>query len=54
MNSGGKQFCVLGGENGSQWIFQVPVKGGRYYIITQLAVYTTYIPLIVLAFWEVM
>ena len=29
-----------------QWIFQVPVKGGRYYIITQLAVYTTYIPLI--------
>ena len=38
----------------TQWIFQVPVKGGRYYVITQLAVYTTYIPLIVLAFWEVM
>ena len=37
-----------------QWIFQVPVKGGRYYIITQLAIYTTYIPLIVIAFWEVM
>ena len=30
----------------SQWIFQVPVKGGRDYRIPQLAVYTTYIPLI--------
>ena len=30
----------------TQWIFQVPVKGGRDYIIPQLAVYTTYIPLI--------
>ena len=28
-----------------QWIFQVPVKGGRWHIIPQLAVYTTYIPL---------
>ena len=26
-----------------QWIFQVPVKGGRWHIIPQLAVYTTYI-----------
>ena len=33
----------------NQRIFQVPVKGGRQYIILQLAVYTTYIPLIVLA-----
>ena len=29
----------------------VPLKGGRWHIIPQLAVYTTYIPLIVLAFW---
>ena len=29
-----------------QWIFQVPLKGGRWHIIPQLAVYTTYIPLI--------
>ncbi len=26
-----------------QWIFQVPLKGGRWHIIPQLAVYTTYI-----------
>ena len=32
-----------------QWLFLVPVKGGRWHIIPQLAVYTTYIPLIVLA-----
>ena len=31
----------------------VPLKGGRWHIIPQLAVYTTYIPLIVLAFWGV-
>ncbi len=36
-----------------QWLFLVPVKGGRWHIIPQLAVYTTYIPLIVLAFWGV-
>ena len=30
----------------SQWLFLVPVKGGRWHIIPQLAVYTTYIPLI--------
>ena len=29
-----------------QWIFQVPLKGGRWHITPQLAVYTTYIPLI--------
>ena len=29
-----------------QHIFQVLVKGGRWHIIPQLAVYTTYIPLI--------
>ncbi len=34
-----------------QWILLVLVKGGRWHIILQLAVYTTYIPLIVLAFW---
>ena len=28
------------------WLFLVPVKGGRWHIIPQLAVYTTYIPLI--------
>ena len=37
------------GSNSSdlhQWLFLVPLKGGRDYIIPQLAVYTTYIPLI--------
>ena len=29
-----------------QWLFLVPQKGGRWHIIPQLAVYTTYIPLI--------
>ena len=29
-----------------QWSFLVPLIGGRYHIIAQLAVYTTYIPLI--------
>ena len=29
-----------------QWNFLVPLIGGRYHIIRQLAVYTTYIPLI--------
>ena len=40
-------------NNGS---FLVPLVGGRYgrwYIITQLAIYTTYIPLIVLANWVI-
>ena len=32
-----------------QWLFLVPVKGGRWHIIPQLAVHTTYMPLIVLA-----
>ena len=38
-----------GGEAGwpnIRWLFLVPLKGGRDYIIPQLAVYTTYIPLI--------
>ena len=26
-----------------QWLFLVPLKGGRDYIIPQLAVYTTYL-----------
>ena len=30
----------------NQWLFLVPLKGGRWHIIPQLAVYTTYIPLI--------
>ena len=29
-----------------QWSFLVPLIGGRYHIIPQLAVYTTYIPFI--------
>ena len=29
-----------------QWLFLVPLKGGRWHIIPGLAVYTTYIPLI--------
>ena len=29
-----------------QWLLLVPLKGGRWHIIPQLAVYTTYIPLI--------
>ena len=29
-----------------QWLFLVPLKGGRWHIIPQLAVYTTYIPLV--------
>ena len=33
-----------------QWLFLVPLKGGRWHLIPQLAVYTTYIPLVVLAF----
>ncbi len=41
------------GKAGNQWLFPVPLKGGRWHIIPQLAVYTTYIPLIVLAFWGV-
>ena len=30
----------------NQWLFLVPLLGGRYHTIPQLAVYTTYIPLI--------
>ena len=36
-----------------QWLFLVPLIGGRYHITRQLAVYTTYIPLIVLANWVI-
>ncbi len=43
-------LSTLSDSANNQWIFQVPVKGGRWYIITQLAVYTAYIPGIVLAF----
>ena len=52
-------FNYLGSTHGwnqqkkGQWLFLVPLKGGRWHIIPQLAVYTTYIPLIVLAFWGV-
>ena len=34
------------GWSTNQWLFLVPLKGGRWHIIPQLAVYTTYIPLI--------
>ena len=30
----------------NQWLFLVPLKGGRWHIIPQLAVYTTYISLV--------
>ena len=36
--------------NGVSWF---PIKGDRYHIILQLAVYTAYIPLIVLAYWVI-
>ena len=36
----------LGYQHVIQWLFLVPPKGGRQHIIPQLAVYTTYIPLI--------
>ena len=36
-----------------QWSFLVPLVGGRWYISPQLAVYTTYIPLIDLAYWVI-
>ena len=48
------------GMNYVQWLFLVPLKGGRWHTIPQLAVYTTYIPLIYhlyyilyIAFWGV-
>ena len=40
-------------DNHLQWLFLVPIIGGRYHIITQLAVYTTYIPLIYIANWVI-
>ena len=45
-------FCDL--PTTSQLLFLVPLIGGRYHIIPQLAVYTTYIPLIVLANWVIL
>ena len=36
-----------------QWLFLVPLKGGRWHIIPQLAVYTTYINHLYIAFWGV-
>ena len=36
----------------NQWLFLAPLKGGRWHIILQLAVYTTYnIPLIYTSWW---
>ena len=37
-------LCTVDGYNQSS--FLVPLIGGRYHIIPQLAIYTTYIPLI--------
>ena len=45
----GNDRILAESESGSkidQWIFQVPAQGGRWHTIPQLAVYTTYIPLI--------
>ena len=39
------KFISVTWEKG-QWLFLVPLIGGRYHTIPQLAVYTTYIPLI--------
>ncbi len=36
-----------------QWLFLVPLKGGRWHIFPQLAVYTTYIYHSYIAFWGV-
>ncbi len=49
----GFSFVQDGKTPSIQWLFLVPLKGGRWHIIPQLAVYTTYIPLILIAFWEV-
>ena len=47
------QKDTISSNRSNQWLILVPLKGGRWHIIPQLAVYTTYIPLIVLAFWGV-
>ena len=39
-------------ETFGQWLFLVPLIGGRWYIITQLAVYTTYITYIPLIYCQ--
>ena len=47
-----QEFYILGGAGilpstvFCQWLILVPLIGGRYHIISQLAAYTTYIPLI--------
>ena len=54
MKTNTERWFVLGVEDNHrkhgdvifQWLFLVPLKGGRWHIIPQLAVYTTYIPLI--------
>ena len=38
--------CFIRVDSYGQWLFLVPLTGGRWHIIPQLAVYTTYIPLI--------
>ena len=40
---GSSQLNGLGFHCFFQWLFLVPLKGGRWHIIQQLAVYTTYI-----------
>ena len=37
-------WCLEGKVRSFQWLFLVPVKGGRWHIIPQLAVFTTYSP----------
>ena len=50
-------YSVLKFSMSHQWLFQVPLKGGRWHIILQLAVYTTctyiYIYHLYIAFWGV-
>ena len=43
MNFMVKESRELDGQRKLQWLFLVPLKGGRWHIIPQLAVYTTYI-----------
>ena len=42
------EFCQFQSNNEPlvQWLILVPLKGGRWHIIPQLAVYTTFIPLL--------
>ena len=45
-NPQAEAWPTSGGPRADQWLFLVPLKGGRWHIIPHLAVYTTYIPLI--------